>query len=129
LCHGIAALLKKRSTRALQGELLVGFEPVAQLVTLLRARFDHLAEFCAGGVDEVVVAIKWRPAAFAPAPLRVPSAHTALPLLVSTSGADGGGGQRPVTTVVDAASVLHDILGIGEGLIAEVVLPESSALL
>lgn len=134
----LPALLQKKSPIALLGELLVGFDPVDHLVGLLRTRFGQLAEFCVGGLEQKQIGIKWRPHAFYPGPLRVPTAHCMLPLLVSSPDAVSAGGNASTAAheggnkhlaVVDAASVLNDMVLMGEGLICDISIPDSNALL
>ena len=82
-----------------------------------------MAEFCLGGALERLVGIKWKAQAFMPGPLRVPTAHCMLPRLVS--GDEEGIGAA----MVDTASVLSEMMDIGEGLVSDVVLLDGSSLL
>ena len=51
-------------------ELLVGFDPVPQLLDLLDERYGHLAAFCADLLGGSAIGIKWKAAAFLPAPIK-----------------------------------------------------------
>jgi U3 small nucleolar RNA-associated protein 22 len=117
-------LLVQKARLTLQPELLVGFDPALRLVEELRGRYGHVAEFCLGGALERLVGIKWRPQAFVPGPLRVPTAHCMLPRVVAGEGGGVGNGA-----IVDSSSVLSELMDIGEGLVSDIVLLDSSILL
>ncbi len=64
-------LAEGRGPGLLVPELLVGFDPLPLLLKALEERFGHLAIFGADGLGGGAVGIKWRPAAFLPAPVKV----------------------------------------------------------
>lgn len=108
----------------LRRELLVGFDPLALFLRKCAERFGHLGTFCADAHGGRVVAVKWDPAAFAPAPLQVATAHTSLPCQF-TAGAGGAASlqqQQAVMAVPNVVQVLHEMAAIGEGLTAQVLL-------
>ncbi|KAG2441964.1 hypothetical protein HYH02_009758 [Chlamydomonas schloesseri] len=114
----------------LQPELLVGFDPVARLLAELAGSYGHLGTFCVDGLGGRLVGVRWAPDAFLPAPLRLNTAHTALPLmLTSSSGAEqaGGGKAGARLCVPNIIAVLREVKELGLGLVEDVVMPPSSA--
>ena len=65
-------------------ELLIGFEPLPLLLHALDERYSHLAAFCADQLGGGAIGIKWRAAAFIPAPVKVGSIVRWFP--IATSG-------------------------------------------
>lgn len=105
-------LVASRPPSQLAAELLVGFDPLARLLGALEGRFGHLAAFCADAHGLPAVGVRWRPEAFAPAPLRVGVAHATL------VSAGGGGGL----VVPHTAQVVAEMQQMGAGLVEAVVL-------
>lgn len=94
-----------------------GFEPVPLFVQQLEAQFGHLATFCADYYGGSIIGVKWRAAAFLPAPLRVSTAHTALELgLTAASGAG--------LSVPNLPQVLAEVAALGAGLVDDTALVE-----
>jgi U3 small nucleolar RNA-associated protein 22 len=91
---------------------------VATYIGLLQGRLGHAATFCADPHGGRLVGVKWHAHAFLPAPPRVSTAHTALPLSLT------GGGRRsgPPLAVPNAIQLLSEIAGLGEGLVEDVLL-------
>eukprot|EP00198_Chlamydomonas_reinhardtii_P001268 XP_001690603.1 predicted protein [Chlamydomonas reinhardtii] len=113
----------------LQPELLVGFEPVTRLLAELAGSYGHLGTFCVDGLGGRLVGVRWAPDAFLPAPLRLNTAHTALPLMLTSSaeqeGKAGAAGGR--VCVPNIIAVLREVKELGLGLVEDVVMPPSSA--
>eukprot|EP00798_Chlamydomonas_sp_ICE-L_P031575 gene31575-6769_t len=96
----------------LRQELLIGFDPIQNLLDTLESRFGHIAIFCAdlhGGVP--AIAVKWSAKAFISAQSRVPTYHTALPCMLTAS-------EDPVT-VPNICSILVEMRTLGEGLVSD----------
>ena len=60
-----------RGPAQLVPELLIGFDPVPQLLGLLDERYGHLAAFCVDRIGGASVGVRWKAAAFLPAPIKV----------------------------------------------------------
>lgn len=101
-------------------DLLIGFDPVAVYLGLLRSRYGHLGMFCADNVGGVAIGVKWDPQAFVPLPLDPETAHTAVPVARGI-GFDGRRGSGVVKLVVpDVPQVLREITELGSGLVLSV---------
>ncbi|KAG2440710.1 hypothetical protein HXX76_003567 [Chlamydomonas incerta] len=116
----------------LQLELLVGFDPVARLLAELAGSYGHLGTFCVDGLGGRLVGVRWAPDAFLPAPLRLNTAHTALPLMLTSAaeqeGAAGKAGAAGARVCVpNIIGVLREVKEVGLGLVEDVVMPPSSA--
>lgn len=130
-------MVATRGAAAVRRELLVGFDPVPLLASLLEQRLPGLAHVCAdytGGVP--LLALKWRPAARRPGLVR-PEAAPALRPVASVSeedsalaggrrgrsgAAEGGCDSGPLLVELDVAAALADIGMLGAGLV-DVVQP------
>lgn len=121
-------------------QLLVGFDPLPLYTRLLQRRLGDLAVVCADWVGGRQVALKWRPPALAPAPLRPEVAHLCCPagtpeaapaeeLAAQRRGAAPAAGQQEqqggedeglsaAAVVPDLVGVLADALQLCEGLVA-----------
>lgn len=118
----------------LQPELLIGFDPVGRLVSELSIHFGHLATFCVDGLGGRLVGVRWRPDAFLLQPLRLNSAHTALPLLLTGAGVTGdrtedakkrGLGGAPGLCVPNVFAVMRESKEMGLGLVQDWLMPPS----
>ena len=110
LCRKVA---RAASRGALRKDVLVGFEPLSALLQELDARLGHCALFCVDELGGSVLGVKWKPKAWLPAPFRVATAHTSAPCV---AGAAAG------LFVTDVVAVVREILQVGEGMVADVVL-------
>ncbi|GIL78350.1 hypothetical protein Vretimale_7699 [Volvox reticuliferus] len=115
----------------LQPELLMGFDPVGRLVSELSNHFGHLATFCVDGLGGRLVGVRWRPDAFLQQPLRLNSAHTALPLLLTGDGQETGtagekkrGGSVGLC-VPNVFAVMQESKEMGLGLVEDWLMPPS----
>ncbi len=118
-------VLAAKASGKLAGELLVGFDPVARLLAELQASYGSLAMFCSDSYGGRLVGVKWRPDAFLPQPLRLNTAHTALPCVLTRGeqqGGEGGKGQQQLC-VPNVFAVLAEMRDLGEGLVDDVVMP------
>lgn len=63
----------KGSSDTTHGALVVGFDPIGDLVSELRRRFGHLAVFFSPGAagSSGIIGLVWRPSAFVPRPYNV----------------------------------------------------------
>ena len=118
----LSALVKQKAYAELQQELLIGFDPIQKFSAELQGRFGHLAEFCVGGTFERFIAVKWRATAFFPGQHRIPSAHTQMPRVFDES-------SQALSVLTDASSVIHEIMEIGAGLLADIIVPSDGHLL
>ncbi|KAL4426966.1 hypothetical protein ABPG77_009527 [Micractinium sp. CCAP 211/92] len=132
------SVLQARGHSAVRRELLVGFDPLPPYTAQLQRRLGDLAVACADFVGGSVVALKWRAAALAPAPLRPEAAHLACPagstqaapaeeLLearrqggAAANGTGAGGELSAAVVVPDIVGALSDALALGEGLVESV---------
>lgn len=92
----------------------MGFDPVPLYIDLLEQRLGSVAVFCADYVGGAVVGVKWRRAAFAPAPLRPETAHAMAP------AARG----PPLEGAPDVEAILADAAALGAGLVESVEVAE-----
>ena len=104
----------------------VGQDDVATLVSQLRSVYGSLALFFYDGEGGRTIAIKWRPAAFLPAPLRSAEAQhrTLVPRTDAKTDDDSGGSE--VWALPNIPDVLAGIVQLGGGLIKGVRLIPSS---
>jgi hypothetical protein len=100
----------------LASELLVGFDPVRRYVSLLEARYGHLATFCADFHGGGAVGLRWQPGAFVAQPVRMATAHT----MVECSATCALPGVKGLT-VPNVVLALGEMLELGQGLVEEVV--------
>lgn len=99
---------KKGSTT--YSPLVMGFDPIGELVSELRRRFGHLAVFFSPGPAGSAgkIGVIWRPSAFVPRPYNV---NRSRHMMVVAGGdkPDGGG----VLTAVSALEVLAEMKTLG----------------
>lgn len=132
------SILQARGHHAVRRELLVGFDPLPPFTEQLARRLGDLAVCCADYIGGSMVALKWRPAAFAPASLRPEQAHLACPagsaeaapaqeLAARRQGSAApngkqqeGGGLSAAAVVPDVVGVLTDALQLGAGLVESI---------
>lgn len=105
---------------ALRQDILVGIDPIADLLQRLEEHLGHCCIFTADQWGGNVIGIKWKPKAFMPGPLRVPIAHTLCPV----SAEDSKNGE--VQYVVHKATVLQEVIHRGPGIVDDAVLTTDS---
>ncbi|ETV99310.1 hypothetical protein H310_08042 [Aphanomyces invadans] len=98
------------------GQLFVGLHPLEDVLSALHARFDHLALFF---VNQEVVAVRWKPAAFLPARFRV--LH-ATHLLALSSDNDANHDKLAVRGIPQVLTVLQEMKAMLHGLVDRVEL-------
>lgn len=132
-------VLASRGHNAVRRELLVGFDPLPLYAARLQRRLGDLAVVCADFVGGRVVAVKWRAASFAPAPMHPEAAHLVCPAgsaeaaparELAARWRRGSSSQQPLEEqqgALSAAAVLPDVVGVladalhlGEGLVESV---------
>jgi len=120
-------------------ELLVGFDPVSELLSRLEEQYGHMATFCADLHGGALLGIKWNPLAFMPAAAKATTYHTSLPCVLTGTGgtpsaADKSNGAAPgrrpgraaaASCVPHVVSVLSEIRELGEGLVEGVMALDS----
>lgn len=122
VCVANRARLYRKARRTLPAEVLrqdvlVGVDPVANLLERLEQHLGHCGIFTADEWGGSVIGVKWKPKAFVPGPMRVPIAHTLSP--VPEQETENGG---DVQYVVDKAVVLQEVIHCGEGMVDDAVL-------
>eukprot|EP00775_Hariotina_reticulata_P010181 gene10181-10341_t len=128
-------VLASKHIEKLQGELLVGFNPISQLLHLCNERYGAVASFCADPVGCFpAIALKWHPQAFIPSILQPGHAHGLMELGVTTltgpareSSANKfkkkkTSGPHFGLVVPNVPQVLAEVCEMGLGLIEQVVL-------
>ena len=110
LCRKV---VKRAAGAALRKDILVGFDAAQQLHAELTERLNHCAVFCMDALGGSVIGVKWKPKAWVPGPFRVATAHTSMPCL---------SGGAPGAFVTDATAVVQEIMQVGQGMVADVIL-------
>ncbi|CAM9838868.1 unnamed protein product, partial [Hapterophycus canaliculatus] len=87
------------------GPLVVGFDPIADLVSELRRRFGHLAVFFSPGAAGAsgMIGLVWRPSAFVPRPFNVNRSR----YMMVVGGGQGQGKDRTDGGVLATTNVLE----------------------
>jgi U3 small nucleolar RNA-associated protein 22 len=112
-CLACRKVAKQASKALLRKDVLVGFHAVEDVFAALTERLGHCAVFCIDDLGGNVIGIKWKPKAWLPGPFHVATAHTRMPCVA-------GGSQGLFVT--DAVAVVQEILHLGRGIVADVVL-------
>lgn len=83
---------KGKADDTTHGSLVVGFDPIADLVSELRRRFGHLAVFFSPGAAGAsgMIGLVWRPSAFVPKPFNVNRSR----YVMVVGGGEGGQGKE-----------------------------------
>jgi U3 small nucleolar RNA-associated protein 22 len=100
---------------ALRKDVLIGFDALGPVLLQLDARLGHCAVFCVDKLGGSVIGIKWKPKGWLPGPFRVATAHTSRPCVAGELGNNG-------LFITDIATVMQEILDIGQGMIADMLL-------
>lgn len=101
------------------GPLVVGFDPIGDLVSELRRRFGHLAVFFSPGSAGAsgIIGLVWRPTAFVPRPNNVNRSQHMM--VVGGEGARGGG-EGATMSVLNVLEVLSEMKVLGGDMIEAV---------
>lgn len=97
------------------GSLVIGFDPIADLVSELRRRFGHLAVFFSPGAAGAsgMIGLVWRPSAFVPRPFNVNRSRYMM--VVGGGEAHGkeaaGGGALSTMNVLEVLAEMKDFGG------------------
>ena len=119
---GVGAKVYENTRARLQTSVMVGLNPMAELLARLRAAYGRYALFFADGVGADRIAVLWLPALAAGGALSVAHAENTFPLVLAGGKAGGGGGGGLV--VPDTVGMLAGFKELGRGLIREVeILP------
>ena len=95
--------------------MVVGFDPIGDLVSEFRRRFGHLAVFFSPGPAGSTgkIGVIWRPSAFLPRPYNVTRSRYTMAVSAETvSGEDKGKGKGGAMTVLGIVEVLAEIKGL-----------------
>lgn len=107
----------------------IGDDPVSELVDRLTQCYGSIAIFFYDQYGGRVIAIKWRPAAFMPMPLRAATAqHRILIGRTMLTAESGGEHAKPPEpwTLPNISDLLASMVQMGGGLIKKASLPRSS---
>uniref|UniRef100_K3WBL1 Nucleolar protein 6 n=1 Tax=Globisporangium ultimum (strain ATCC 200006 / CBS 805.95 / DAOM BR144) TaxID=431595 RepID=K3WBL1_GLOUD len=107
--------------------VLVGFDPVQQLLEDLTARFGHLALFFINDVERSAILLTWKPQAFLPTKFRAIASNCLVTLpkahdeddATTTDGEAAGSRSYAVPNVFE---VLSEIQRMGEGMVESIAL-------
>lgn len=119
------------ATAAGHGPLMVGFDPIGDLVSELRRRFGHLAVFFSPGSAGTTgkIAVIWRPSAFVPRPYNVGQARHSMVFsgdkAMSEAG-EGTGVPGVIVTVMNTMDVLAEMNALAGDMLDGVHLSSSS---
>ncbi|KAF4041365.1 Nrap protein domain 6 [Phytophthora infestans] len=98
--------------------VMVGFDPVHELLQDLQRAFGHLAFFFVNGVETTEILITWKPQAFLPAKFRAITASYQMPLPTS----DGDEDSTRCFAVPNVFEILSDMQSISHGMVVGVAL-------
>lgn len=110
---GVKASKGKGAANDAHGALVIGFDPIGDLVSELRRRFGHLAVFFSPGPagSSGVIGLVWRPSAFVPRPYNI---NRSRYMMVTGGGGDkADNGQGGVLMTVNVLEVLAEMKALG----------------
>ncbi len=115
LVHVSGVANKGKGADDAHGALVIGFDPIGDLVAELRRRFGHLAVFFSPGPagSSGVVGLVWRPSAFVPRPYNVNRSRYMMVIEGGGSAGRQGEGQGGVLMTVNVLEVLAEIKALG----------------
>lgn len=111
--------------------VMIGFDPVQQLLDDLTAKFGHLALFFFNGVERSAILLTWKPQAFLPIKFRAITSHllTTLPKALgdddegdddNENGAGDAAASSRAFAIPNVFEVLSEIQRLGDGMIESV---------
>eukprot|EP00903_Cladosiphon_okamuranus_P015535 g14342.t1 len=107
---------KGKGSDTTHGSLVVGFDPIGDLVAELRRRFGHLAVFFSPGAAGTsgIVGLVWRPSAFVPRPYNVNRSRYMMVVGDSQDEVQGlGKGRGGALMTTNVLEVLAEIKALG----------------
>lgn len=104
------------------GTLMVGFDPISDLVSELRRRFGHLAVFFSPGSAGTTgkIAVIWRPSAFVPRSYNVGQARHSMVFSGGKAVSEAGEGTDVPGVVVTVMNTM-DVLGAMKDMVGDMV--------
>jgi U3 small nucleolar RNA-associated protein 22 len=103
--------------------VMIGFDPVHELLQDLQRSFGHLAFFFVNGVDTAEILITWKPQAFLPAKFRAISAKYQIPLPNADAAADDLAADSTKSFAVpNVFEILSDMQSVSHGMVVGVAL-------
>ncbi|GMF32639.1 unnamed protein product [Phytophthora lilii] len=99
--------------------VMIGFDPVHELLQDLQRSFGHLAFFFVNGADTTEILITWKPQAFLPAKFRAITASYQTPLPNSDADEDDSTRSYAVPNIFE---ILSDMQSISHGMVIGVAL-------
>ncbi|KAJ8535203.1 hypothetical protein ON010_g13535 [Phytophthora cinnamomi] len=100
--------------------VMIGFDPVHELLEDLQRSFGHLAFFFVNGVDTTEILITWKPQAFLPAKFRAITSSYQIPL-PNVDAAEDDDSTRSYA-VPNIFEILSDMQSISHGMVVGVAL-------
>ncbi|KAL3670278.1 hypothetical protein V7S43_004591 [Phytophthora oleae] len=100
--------------------VMVGFDPVNELVQDLQRSFGHLAFFFVNGVDATEILITWKPQAFLPTKFRAITANYQIPL--PNADVEDEDESSRCYAVPNIFEILSDMQSISHGMVVGVAL-------
>lgn len=111
--------------------VMVGFDPVQQLLVELNRKFGHVALFFMNGLDVDEIFIKWKPQAFLPTKFRAIASNGLLPLPKTANDDEDDAVDEDASSrayaVPNIFEALAEIQRLGAGMIAGVALQPFSS--
>ncbi|ETO64236.1 hypothetical protein F444_18189, partial [Phytophthora nicotianae P1976] len=98
--------------------VMIGFDPVHELLQDLQRVFGHLAFFFVNGVETTEILITWKPQAFLPTKFRAITANYQMPLPTSAEDED----STRCFAVPNIFEILSDMQSISHGMVVGVAL-------
>ncbi|KAG6973579.1 hypothetical protein JG688_00003449 [Phytophthora aleatoria] len=98
--------------------VMIGFDPVHELLQDLQRAFGHLAFFFVNGVETTEILITWKPQAFLPIKFRAITASYQMPLPTSAEDDD----STRCLAVPNIFEILSDMQSISHGMVVGVAL-------
>ncbi|GMF37742.1 unnamed protein product [Phytophthora fragariaefolia] len=94
--------------------VMIGFDPVHELLQDLQRTFGHLAFFFINGVDTTAILITWKPQAFLPAKFRAITANYQIPLPSTDTSEDDSTRSYAVPNIFE---ILSDMQSMSHGMV------------
>ncbi|KAL4100422.1 hypothetical protein PRIC1_008216 [Phytophthora ramorum] len=103
--------------------VMIGFDPVQELLQDLQRSFGHLAFFFVNGVDTTEILITWKPQAFLPTKFRAITASYQIPLPNTDAAEDDLDNESTRSYAVpNIFEIMSDMQSISHGMVVGVAL-------